>query len=40
VERHGGTISCRSVEGEGSTFTFRLPLAYAGRNQQLQSQER
>jgi two-component system phosphate regulon sensor histidine kinase PhoR len=40
VERHGGTISCRSVEGEGSTFTFRLPLAYAGQNQQLQSQER
>ncbi|OUM40185.1 sensor histidine kinase [Arthrobacter sedimenti] len=39
VERHGGTISCRSVEGEGSTFTFRLPLAHVGQNQQLQSQE-
>lgn len=39
VERHGGTISCRSVEGEGSTFTFRLPLARAVQDQQLQSQE-
>ncbi|KNC15040.1 hypothetical protein AC792_15305 [Arthrobacter sp. RIT-PI-e] len=25
VEQHGGVISCRSVEGRGSTFTFRLP---------------
>lgn len=40
VERHGGTISCRSVEGEGSTFTFRLPLARADQGQQLQSQQR
>ncbi|MHA7217562.1 sensor histidine kinase [Arthrobacter sp. MDT1-48-3] len=39
VERHGGTISCRSVEGEGSTFTFRLPLARADQDQQLQSQQ-
>ncbi|WDF32785.1 ATP-binding protein [Arthrobacter agilis] len=29
VERHGGTISCSSVEGEGSVFSFRLPLAPA-----------
>ena len=27
VEQHGGVISCRSVEGQGSTFTFRLPSA-------------
>jgi two-component system phosphate regulon sensor histidine kinase PhoR len=39
VERHGGTIGCRSVEGEGSTFTFRLPLAHAVHSRQLQSQE-
>jgi two-component system phosphate regulon sensor histidine kinase PhoR len=32
VERHGGTITCSSVEGEGSVFSFRLPLARAGRN--------
>lgn len=36
VERHGGTITCRSVEGQGSTFTFRLPLAHA---EQLQPQD-
>lgn len=39
VERHGGTISCRSVEGQGSTFTFRLPLARAEQDQELQAQE-
>ncbi|WP_339516538.1 CHASE2 domain-containing protein [Pseudomonas sp. RL_15y_Pfl2_60] len=26
VERHGGTIECQSVVGEGSVFTLKLPL--------------
>ncbi|WP_394248227.1 sensor histidine kinase [Arthrobacter pityocampae] len=38
VERHGGTITCRSVLGEGSTFAFRLPLAHAEQGQELQEQ--
>jgi signal transduction histidine kinase len=25
VERHGGTISCRTLPGCGSTFTLELP---------------
>lgn len=27
VERHQGSVSCESVEGEGSVFSFELPLA-------------
>ncbi len=30
VGRHGGSVDVRSVEGEGSTFMFYLPLAAAG----------
>ncbi len=26
VDRHGGRISCRSVVGQGSTFSVQLPL--------------
>jgi signal transduction histidine kinase len=29
VEQHGGSISVASCEGEGSTFTIRMPLVSA-----------
>ncbi len=29
IEKHGGTISCHSVEGSGTTFTIDLPIAAA-----------
>lgn len=30
VERHRGAVSCRSAQGEGSTFSFTLPLLVYG----------
>ena len=27
IEAHGGTISCESIEGAGTTFAIELPLA-------------
>jgi len=27
IEAHGGTVSLKSVEGRGTVFTLRLPIA-------------
>ena len=34
ITQHGGTLSCESVKGEGSTFTVRLPIAGPQREEQ------
>ena len=34
VEMHGGTLHAESVKGEGSSFTFRLPVAGPDQSEQ------
>ena len=33
ANKHGGTIDCDSIEGEGTKFTIRLPLIRAGQQE-------
>ena len=30
VDKHGGTIDCETEQGQGTTFTVRIPLSWDG----------